>query len=425
MKPTIVAAIQPKWQRFEDEPALRNHLARFLRMARDKGATVAVLPELSGLMLAAPLGREVTMAANRNSFWGRLRSSLGGAPELADLLPTLIDEQSDLLVERYVALFGGLAREFALVIVAGSLLSKTPQGNVEYRSAVFDSDGGLLGWQSKFFLSELQRGLASPGAELHYFDSSVGRLGVLLGDDILIPALVEHLARVDCLGVLNPTMARQIDDWQRQQIVARARANENQLFIAQSYLVGEDDLFAGPQRNLEGRSNVLAPVELTPRRDGILSMVGAEKVEGVVAGEWNVAALRNLIDTTDLPLRRMGRLPLPKMDEALSPALLAPPDDAASPREALPLPAPSRHEATVPDDDQSQWEDDGLTWSDEEDDASAVTEPLVDPATGYYLGERTAPDDGGSTESDDEAATWADVLDDAAEELEEAGEEEA
>lgn len=68
MKPAIVAAIQPKWQRFEDEPALRNHLARFLRMARDKGATVAVLPELSGLMLAAPLGREVTMAANRNSF---------------------------------------------------------------------------------------------------------------------------------------------------------------------------------------------------------------------------------------------------------------------------------------------------------------------------------------------------------------------
>ena len=380
MRPIVVAAIQLRWQRFQSEESLRGMLSRFLRMARDKGATVALLPEMAGLLLAAPLSQRIQPPAQTGGFWERLRGSFGGTPELADLLPTLITEHSDLLVERYVALFSELAREFALVLVAGSLLASNERGVIEYRSAVFDSDGGLLGWQPKFFLSDRERGFASEGQVLHYFDSSVGRFGVLLGNDILIPALVQHLARVGCAGVLNPTLARQADDWQRQQIVARARAQENQFYLAQAYLVGEDDLFAGPRRSLEGRSNVLAPVELTPRRDGVLSMVGAEKVEGVVTGEWSLAALQNLAETSEFPVKGAPALTLPEMDEALPPRLLAPEEETPALTDT-PQPA--------------------LT-------APARTEPVVDPETGYYLGERTADSPPEDDSTADEA--WAEVL---------------
>jgi predicted amidohydrolase len=395
MRPIVVAAIQLRWQRVQSEEALRGMLSRFLRMARDKGATVALLPEMAGLLLAAPLSQQIQTPTQKGGFWERLRGSFGGTPELADLLPTLITEHSDLLVERYVALFSELAREFALVLVAGSLLASNERGVIEYRSAVFDSDGGLLGWQPKFFLSDREQGFASGGQVLHYFDSSVGRLGVLLGNDILIPALVQHLARVGCVGVLNPTLARQADDWQRQQIVARARAQENQFYLAQAYLVGEDDLFAGPRRSLEGRSNVLAPVELTPRRDGVLSMVGAEKVEGVVTGEWGLAALQNLAETSEFPVKGAPALALPAMDEALPPRLLAPEEETPA---LTDTPQPALN-------------------------APPRTEPVVDPETGYYLGERAADSPTEDDSTADEA--WAEVLRDAEEQAAASAEDES
>lgn len=303
----IVAAIQPRWKRYESEDTLREECARYVRLAREKGADVALFPELMGLLLSGPLAMEKKDSfKKRGGLMGRLFGSFS-IPDLADAMPVLITEYGDELTERYNHFFGALAREHEMVIVGGTLLAKTEEEIVQYRAGVFDRTGVLLGWQAKLHLTEEEGAQAHAGESLSVFETDFGRFGVLVGHDLLFPELARALAYRGCVGILHPTLARSTDSWQRQQIVARARAQENQMFVAQSFMVGKDDIFAGPQKELSGRSGVFAPVELSPRRDGILAMMGAEKVEGVVTGEWNGAALSNLWDTSDVPVRTMLR----------------------------------------------------------------------------------------------------------------------
>ncbi|MDQ4078556.1 MAG: carbon-nitrogen hydrolase family protein [Chloroflexota bacterium] len=308
METGVVAAVQPRWRRYGQESEMRAEMTRFLRLARDKGADVAVFPELTGLMLSGPLAREMKGTLQRKAgFLERLLSSFGGAPELAGVLPMLITEHAEELTGRYIHFWCELAREYRMVIVAGTLLAETEEGVIQHRAGVFDKDGGLLGWQPKLHLTAEESAVASVGDTLTPFDTAFGRLGVLVGNDILFPELARALAYRGCIGILHPTLARDDDAWRRHQMVAKARAQENQLFIAQSFLIGTDDIFVGPSKEVAGRSSVLAPIELSIRGDGVMGMIGAEKVEGVVTGEWNTASLRNLWEHSDVPVRALAR----------------------------------------------------------------------------------------------------------------------
>lgn len=300
-----VAGVQLQWQTFPSEGALREALQRFLRLAREKGAEIALFPELTGLLLAAPLAQELGLSSERKG--GMLSRLFGAAPTLDDLLPSLIADHSALLVERYQSLFSGLARDHRMMVVGGTLLAKEGQGAATFRAGVFDADGTLLGWQRKLHLTEAEAEVATPGDSLETFEATLGRVGVLLGHDLLFPELARALAYRGCVGILHPTLARSGPAWQRQRLVAEARAQENQLFLAQSFLVGQCDLFTDFPGPLIGRSSVLAPLELSPRGAALVSEVGAEGVEGLVTGEWDAASLHLLWQDAELPLRAMSR----------------------------------------------------------------------------------------------------------------------
>ena len=53
-----------------------------------------------------------------------------------------------------------------------------------------------------------------------------------------------------------------------------------------------------------GKSAIFAPQELTPRLNGVLVEMGGPRSEGVVAAEWDFAALRHLWESSDTPVRR-------------------------------------------------------------------------------------------------------------------------
>jgi predicted amidohydrolase len=174
---TVVAAIQPRWKRYASEIALYDDLSRFLRLASEKGATLALFPELTGLMVAGPLAKARGGSLNRSGgILSRIFSSIGGGPELADTLPTLISDHAAELTSLYITLFGGLAQEFRMVIVGGTLFAATGEGAIRHRAGVFDRDGSLLGWQSKIHLTEEERVTADGGDELATFDTRLGRL---------------------------------------------------------------------------------------------------------------------------------------------------------------------------------------------------------------------------------------------------------
>jgi predicted amidohydrolase len=307
MSSAIVAALQPQWKRFTSQAALRDYLIRFLRLARDKKADIALFPELTGLLLTGPLAHDHQESLQRGGgilsrIFGR-----GGEANLAEAMPTLVSEYGDELTSRYTEFFGDLAAEYRMMIVAGTLLAKDESGSLRSRAGVFDADGSLLGWQNKLHLDEDEQTTIEPGDKLATFESTIGPVGVLIGHDLLFPELARALAYQGCVGILCPSLARSRDSWQRQRLVASARAQENQIFMALSYLVGENEAYVGARGPLVGRSSVLSPVELSSRGDATLAEVGAEKVEGVVTGEWNAEALRNLWHSAEVRVREIGR----------------------------------------------------------------------------------------------------------------------
>ncbi len=318
MSDVITAAVvQASWRRLATAEDVRSELKRYLRLVRNKGTDIVVLPEQFGLMLAIPLagglrGNLVKKAVSGRGFWGKLIGALsGGAAEmlggLPAVLPKLIAEHSDTMRETYVDLLSAAAREHAIYLVGGSLYLQDEDRQVRAMSPVFDRTGTLLGWQAKFHLDPMDEAFAMPGETLNTFETEFGRLGVLLGGDILYPELARALAYRGVIVLANPALATAPADWQRLRIVLNARAQENQMFAAQSFLIGDNEFTPEVGDTFEGKSGIVAPVELSPRTDGVLVEVGSPRVEGVVSAVWDFAALRRLWDSGTAQPRRTMR----------------------------------------------------------------------------------------------------------------------
>lgn len=185
---------------------LRLKLAAYLDHARDQGLlnqrTVVVLPEHIGTwLLAVGEKQELHRAAERREAMHWL-----AATNPLDYLGALLDAGRDARVEDallrtkaksmahdYQQLFGDLARDYQITLVAGSIVLPEPRvelGRLEVGrgplynvSLVFDRAGNPLGQPQRhtFDAGALRTGKAD---SLQVLDTPAGRLGVLLGGDI-------------------------------------------------------------------------------------------------------------------------------------------------------------------------------------------------------------------------------------------------
>ncbi|NJN82390.1 MAG: hypothetical protein HC802_09040 [Caldilineaceae bacterium] len=285
-------------------------LRRFLRVAETKNARLVLFPELAAVMLAPPmlddtrsnLLKRADQGRRKNaSIWQRLTGSL--ASSAASLLKadfrtgiaSLLDVTGRDLWQAYVEVFGGLAREFSMTIVAPSAYLPDPaDGVVRNMTAVFGVNGELLGVQSKVVLHPEDVDLAQPGATWEVIHTEVGRIGVMIGSDVLYPEVGRLLAYqgaeilVSLAACPNPVLYNKL----RAGILARMQ--DNQLFAAASYLVGDNQLSRGLREPFVGKSAIFAPQELTPRFNGVMVEMGSLRSEGVVAAEWDFVALKRL-----------------------------------------------------------------------------------------------------------------------------------
>lgn len=194
-------------------------LAAYLQQARRQGLlgprTVVVLPEHIGTWLWA-LGekQELYEADQRDEAvrWLLLSHPLQfahawlqsrGKDRLAD---TWLRMKANSMADNYQQLFGGLAREFGVTLVAGSIVLPQPtvengrlvvgSGPLYNSSLVFGTDGLALGQpQRQLSRSRVQGAMLEGGAEqpLHVIDTPAGRLGILLGEDADDPQHYERL----------------------------------------------------------------------------------------------------------------------------------------------------------------------------------------------------------------------------------------
>ena len=235
-----------------------DHSLHFIRRATAAGADLVVLPEL----------------ANTGCDLG----SRDHALDLAEEIPS-----------------GPAVRawreeaEGSGVCVVGGLMER--EGDTLFNSAVLLGPG-MLGRYRKTHLWDKEKLLYEPGRELPVFDTTLGRIGVLICYDVWFPEAARTLAlkgaQILCVPSNTP------DDWVPEahrrgdltmlNVHCMAAANANRVFVAAANRVGDGYL---------GRSCI---VDVT---GGVLALADPEE-EDLVSAELNLRRARAEKRLTDL-----------------------------------------------------------------------------------------------------------------------------
>ena len=211
---------------FQSLDLVRLKLAAYLNSARNDGLlndkTVVVLPEHIGSWLVFEGEKnELYQAANLNEAMHMLVLSHPLAFANAWLRADGDSRTNDAhlrmkarsMARDYQSLFGGLAKEFGVTLVAGSIALPDPRiedgklvpgnGPLYNSSVVFGRDGAPLGTPQRQLLPTYEEQSyiqPSPDHQLNVVDTPAGRLGILIGSDSWYPehyrTLNEHGAQM-------------------------------------------------------------------------------------------------------------------------------------------------------------------------------------------------------------------------------------
>ena len=143
--------------------------------------------------------------------------------------------------EEVIERVASLARRYRIWI-NGSLPAVTGEGRIANTSILFNAEGGRAGVYRKVHLFSLlheDEHLAA-GDSLTVVDSPWGRIGLSICYDIRFPELFRSYALQGVRLVLSPVAFPhpRLDHW---QVLSRARAIENQMFLVGVNRVGSED----------------------------------------------------------------------------------------------------------------------------------------------------------------------------------------
>jgi len=129
----------------------------------------------------------------------------------------------------------------------------------------------------------------APGADPSVFETPWGRIGIAICYDAEFPALVRAQVLAGAWLVLVPTCTDTMAGFNRVRLAARARAVENQCFVAIAPTVGAAPWSATLDAN-RGYAAVFGPVDRGFPEDGILAR-GALDAPGWVFADLDPARL--------------------------------------------------------------------------------------------------------------------------------------
>lgn len=161
-------------------------------------------------------------------------------------------------------------------LLAGTLPMRNADGRVVARAPLIAPDGRMA-FQEKRMMTrfEAERWGISSGADPQVFDTPWGRIGISICYDVEFPKHVRVQVEAGAWLILAPSCTDTRHGAHRVAIGARARALENQCYVATAPTVGMAPWSAALDVNV-GQAAVFGPVDRGFPDDGVLAMGTAD-----------------------------------------------------------------------------------------------------------------------------------------------------
>ncbi|MFO8191967.1 MAG: nitrilase-related carbon-nitrogen hydrolase [Bacillota bacterium] len=272
---------------------------RRLREAVEEGAQLIAFPEYNNLALLGLLpgiekmeeaySKKGEQKAKPVEQGKKVKGSEGKSPAEDISLVEVFRYMSPAVEPLVKTLFSSLAAAYGVHIMAGSYVIADGEATVN-RSYLFGPAGELIGLQDKVHLLPLEAewGLKR-GSAFSIFDTSVGRLAVPVCMDATYFETFRILENKGTDIVLLPVANLESYNYWLALRGIWPRVQESPLYGIKSTLVGT---IAG--MTFTGRAGIFAPLELTPRRDGVLAEVETFEHEGMAVADLDLEALQIL-----------------------------------------------------------------------------------------------------------------------------------
>ncbi len=253
--------------------------------AKAGGADLLVLPEYAAMVLA---GAFVT------------------APDLGGELAAVTSRAAALLEG-----MRGIARDAGIWLLGGTLPMRDDDGRVRNR-APFIAPSGVCRLQDKQAMTrfEAEHWGISGGAGPSVFETPFGRIGVSICYDSEFPLHVRAQVAAGAVLILVPSCTEALAGFTRVNVSVRARAIENQCFVAMAPLVGLAPWSGAIDEN-HGFAGLFGPADHGFPADGVIGR-GEMDAPGLVFATADLEAVAKVRrDGGVLNHRDWPVLPLP------------------------------------------------------------------------------------------------------------------
>ena len=228
--------------------------ATFTAFADKIDSLVAAGKQGGGEMLVMPEYASMELAA-----------ASPGAGNVTAELGTICAQRTALL-----ALFQDVARRHGVWLLPGTL-PWAETGRVRNRAPLISPDGRMR-FQDKSVMTrfEAEQWGVQSGAPPRVFDTPWGRIGIAICYDVEFPNLVRAQVQAGAKLILAPSCTDTFHGFNRVGVSARARALENQCYVAVAPTVGDAPALATLDEN-HGHAAVFGPIDRGFAADGVLA----------------------------------------------------------------------------------------------------------------------------------------------------------
>ncbi len=191
--------------------------------------------------------------------------------------------------------FENLAKKYQVIIVAPSF--PVVENNLIYNRAYVFSSKGLIGYQDKFFMTRFENeiwGISSAPKELCIFESTEFSFGIQICYDVEFPIGSQMLCNEGVNLILAPSCTETIKGATRVHVGARARALENQCFVAVSQTIRNADWSPAVDVNF-GYSAIYSTPDKSLPDEGIVA-IQQSQTEGWLINKLDFELIKNVRD---------------------------------------------------------------------------------------------------------------------------------